>query len=150
MELATNYRDAYVKFENAEKAINAKPVQNANVLSTNNKQNPLNKTQNQVDFKPHLNHQPPKMANTNPFVSNLDKQLYPGNTYIDFLLVHIFRYLKMNKNKLLSYDHTTNYAKEFVGIDTSKFQRSKSFKKESGEYKKPTEKVESESVTQVK
>jgi hypothetical protein len=50
---------------------------------------------------------------------------------------------------LLSYDHTTNYTKEFVGIDTSKFQRSKSFKKDAGEYKKPTEKIESESVTQV-
>ncbi len=83
MELATNYRDAFVKFTNPEKAVNAKPVQNANVLSTNNKEEKkfsVNKTQNQVDFKPHLNHQPPKMANTNPFLSNLDKHLYPGNT----------------------------------------------------------------------
>jgi hypothetical protein len=80
MELVTNYRDAFVKFDNAERAVNAKPGQNSNVISTNNKEEKkLNQTQNQIDFKPHLNHQPPKMANTNPFLSDLDKQLYPGN-----------------------------------------------------------------------
>ena len=76
MDMATNYRDTFVKHKNAERSQIIVP--RADIVLNPNKNSAPSITQTKTDFVFHANHHPPKPADCNPFVSNLNKDIYPG------------------------------------------------------------------------
>ena len=77
----TTNRNTYVKYPNAERTKPFDPNKNAENNITN-KQSlaPFQSTtQNRADFVVYHNFEPTKPANVNPYLSDLDRQIYPNN-----------------------------------------------------------------------
>ena len=77
MDFDTNYRGTFIKYNNPEMVKKILP-QNDIVLNPNKNRTP-NITQTKTDFVFYPNHQPPKQADCNPFASDLNRDIYPGN-----------------------------------------------------------------------
>ena len=79
MDLSSNYRETYVKFADPERAKLADPEKKSRIFSAA-ASNPFpSVTQSRSDYVYYLNPQRPKLADCNPYESNLNEQLYPGN-----------------------------------------------------------------------
>ena len=86
MDFETNYRKTFMQHPNFERAKTFLPTHNSTLIFNNNNNNDKNKkisfqsmTQTKSDFPIYPDHRPPKPADCNPYVSNLNEQLYPGN-----------------------------------------------------------------------
>lgn len=123
MDLATSYRDTFIKYDNNELVSKIVPKKSENLIS-DKKKTISGITQTRADFVYYPNHVPSKPADCNPFISNLNKCIYPNNNR----------------------DHNTNYSCEFIAKELIK---QKSCKKEEPPYEKPTEKLETETTTHV-
>ena len=77
LDLVTSYRDTFKKHP-IESSKERKLPQSQNILSISDKMPMIGETQNKADFKFYADFQPTKPANCDPFVSDLDKQIYPG------------------------------------------------------------------------
>ena len=78
MNLQTNYRDTFIKYQNAERTKPILPPASMNVTNEDNRPF-LGKSQTSIDFIRHTGHKPPKPAGCNSYVSDLNDQvLYPG------------------------------------------------------------------------
>lgn len=79
IDMATNYRDTFVKFKNVERTKKILPnSQGVMVVKDLSKIKP-GITQTHSDYVSYPNHHPPRPADCNPFNSDLNKQiLYPG------------------------------------------------------------------------
>ncbi|RNA34149.1 stabilizer of axonemal microtubules 1-like [Brachionus plicatilis] len=122
MDLATSYRNTFIKHENNDLVGKIVPKNSVNLISSDKKKTISGTTQTRADFVYYPHHVPPKLADCNPYTSNLNKQIYPNNTR----------------------DHNTIYSSEFT---PKEYAKQKSCKKEDLPYEKPTEKLETETVT---
>lgn len=75
MTLETNYRETFVKFKDPERT---KLIVPKSTITYEPRKPFLNKSQTSLDFVAYSNHKPPRAAECNPFVSNLNDQIYPG------------------------------------------------------------------------
>lgn len=124
MELATSYRDNFIKYENSELVSKVVPKNNDCLINSDQKKTISGITQTRADFVHYPNHIPSRPAECNPFISNLKKDIYPNNNH----------------------DHNTIYSSEFIPKELTK---QKSCKKEEPPYEKPIEKFETETTTHV-
>ena len=77
MEFNSAYRDNYPSYPSFE--LTKKIVPNQNEIMFNKGKFKPSITHNQKEFVFYPDHRPPKPANTNPFVSQIDHDLYPGD-----------------------------------------------------------------------
>ena len=78
MDFNSNYRETFVKFNDVERAKLFNPENKSKIFSTPNK--PFSATtQSRSDYVLYLNHQRAPLADCNPYESNLNEQIYPGN-----------------------------------------------------------------------
>lgn len=126
MNLATSYRDTFIKYENTEPVQKIVPQSQANnVVNSRDKKKFISSiTQNRADFVYYHDHVPPKPADVNPYISNLDQQIYPNNNR----------------------EHTTVYSAEFI---PKEYVKTLTCKKEDPPYERPSEKIDTETTTQV-
>lgn len=78
MALNTNYRDTFVKYQNFERQKAIVPKTNNETVIFESHRPTLSKSQTSMDFIRYPNFQPPKPANCNPYISDLNNQIYPG------------------------------------------------------------------------
>ena len=79
MDLGTNYRETFVKYSDYEPVKKILPNQNEMLISSTKMMIPsITQTHHDFGYKPS---QPPKPADCNPYVSNLDQLIYPGSKY---------------------------------------------------------------------
>lgn len=125
MDFETVNRETYIKHENAERAQLADPQGNQNVISNPIPMKSISQTRHDYIF--YANHKPPSIQFTNPYDSNLNEIVYPGNIH----------------------DLKTIYSTQYKGHDVIRNPQAKSFKKEPPPYIKPTEKIDGLTVTMV-
>lgn len=76
MDMGTNYRETYIKYSDYEPVKKHVPVQNE-IVSPNKSTIPsITQTHHDYGYK---QTRPAKLADCNPYISNLDQLLYPGN-----------------------------------------------------------------------
>lgn len=124
MDMNTNYKVDFVPFKNAERAKKFAPDYHSQQVANTERVPIAGVTQTRVDFKPYPGYKQREPNGVDPYVSHLDQDLYPGNTY----------------------DHDTVYKKEYTGIDVKKNPKAKSYKSTQS-YEKPTESFETETVS---
>lgn len=79
MELGTNYRDTFVKYADVERVQKITPRNQGDQVLSNKKAIISGVTQTKSDFIFYPDHQPPKLAEVNQYISNVGTDLYPGN-----------------------------------------------------------------------
>lgn len=100
MNLGTNYRDSFVRFNSVERVKKIVPSNQMESVSLSvdgvAKPRPnfsLSKSQTKADYVHHFDHRPAKPADCNSFVSHLDEQIYPGNKYSKAIHFSIFYFM---------------------------------------------------------
>lgn len=77
MDLGTNYRETFIKYSDIEPVKKVLPNQNEIIISSNKLMMPsITQTHHDFSYKPS---RPPKLADCNPYLSNLDQLIYPGS-----------------------------------------------------------------------
>jgi hypothetical protein len=125
MEFETVNRETYIKHENAERAKLVDPQGNQNIISNPIPMKSISQTRHDYIF--YANHKPPTIQPNNPYDSNLNEIVYPGNVH----------------------DLNSIYSTQYKGHDVNKNPQVKSFKKEPPPYIKPIEKIDGLTVTMV-
>lgn len=77
MNLHTNYRDTFVKFQNPERTKPILPQSSSDVVYESNRPF-LNKSQTSLDFIRYPDHKPARPIAADYYMSNLNNLLYPG------------------------------------------------------------------------
>ena len=77
MDLVTNYKTDFIKFENTGRTKKILSDNHSLQISNNFRPHFNGLTQNDIDFKSYPHHRPPIPSGFNPFNSNLDKLLFP-------------------------------------------------------------------------
>lgn len=81
MDLNSNYRETFVKFDDVERTKSINPETKSKIFSTGNTKPFSATTQSRSDYVLYLNHQRAHLADCNPYESNLNEQIYPGKRY---------------------------------------------------------------------
>ena len=80
MDMNTTNRNTYVKYANPERAQLFDPYKNSETTNLKTNATPMQSvTQSKSDFVFHQNFQRTKPANVDPYMSDLDRQIYPHN-----------------------------------------------------------------------
>jgi hypothetical protein len=86
MDFQTNYRKTFMQHPGFERAKTFIPNHNSTLIFNSDDKNKKisfeSITQTKSDFPIYPDHRPPKPADFNPYISNLNEQLYPGNKQV--------------------------------------------------------------------